>query len=92
MRRRLTMRVEGGVLRGAGRRWYDLLVLRRACRLGGTREAMLLDFLIGAHAAVTGRPLLTQDPRRVATHIPGPKLIAPGEPSSTPSEHGGAST
>jgi predicted nucleic acid-binding protein len=47
-------------------------------RAGGTREAILPDFLIGAHAAVTGRPLLTRDPRRVAAYIPGAKLIAPG--------------
>ena len=46
-------------------------------RAGGGRDAILPDFLIGAHAAVTGRPLLTRDPRRVATHIPGAKLIAP---------------
>jgi predicted nucleic acid-binding protein len=46
-------------------------------RAGGSREALLPDFLIGAHAAVTGRPLLTRDPRRVATHIPGATLIAP---------------
>lgn len=46
-------------------------------RAGGTREAVLPDFLIGAHAAVTGRPLLTRDPRRIATHIPGATLIVP---------------
>ena len=46
-------------------------------REGGRRKAILPDFLIGAHAAVTGRPLLTRDPRRVASHIPGAKLIAP---------------
>lgn len=46
-------------------------------RAGGGREAILPDFLIGAHAAVTGRPLLTRDPRRVATHIPGARLIVP---------------
>ena len=45
---------------------------------GGTRHAVLPDFLIGAHAAVTGRPLLTRDPGRVATHLPGARLIAPG--------------
>jgi predicted nucleic acid-binding protein len=50
------------------------------CRAGGTREAILPDFLIGAHAAVTGRSLLTRDPRRVATHLPGVRLIAPGNP------------
>jgi predicted nucleic acid-binding protein len=40
-------------------------------------EAVLPDVLIGAHAAVTSRPLLTRDPRRVATYIPGAALIAP---------------
>jgi predicted nucleic acid-binding protein len=38
---------------------------------------VLPDFLIGAHAAVTRRPLLTRDPRRVATYIPGAELISP---------------
>ncbi|MBO0682923.1 MAG: type II toxin-antitoxin system VapC family toxin [Candidatus Dormibacteraeota bacterium] len=46
-------------------------------RAGGQRQATLPDFVIGAHAAVTGRPLLTRDPRRVATYIPGARLIAP---------------
>jgi predicted nucleic acid-binding protein len=46
-------------------------------RAGGTREAVLPDFLIGAHAAVTARPLLTRDPRRIATYIPGATLLAP---------------
>ena len=46
-------------------------------RAGGARGAVLPDFLIGAHAAVTGRPLLTRDSRRVATYIPGAVLIAP---------------
>lgn len=44
---------------------------------GGARAAILPDLLIGAHAAVTGRPLLTRDPQRVATHIPGARIIAP---------------
>lgn len=46
-------------------------------RAGGRRQAILPDFLIGAHAAVTGRPLLTRDPQRVASYLPGAKLIAP---------------
>jgi predicted nucleic acid-binding protein len=46
-------------------------------RAGGSRHAVLPDFLIGAHAAVTGRPLLTRDPRRVAAYIPGTTLISP---------------
>ena len=31
----------------------------------------------GAHAAVTGRPLVTRDPRRIATYLPGASLISP---------------
>jgi predicted nucleic acid-binding protein len=46
-------------------------------RAGGSRNAVLPDFLIGAHAAVTRRPLLTRDPRRVANYIPGAELISP---------------
>lgn len=46
-------------------------------RAGGERQAVLPDFLIGAHAAVTRRRLLTRDPRRVATHLPGAQLICP---------------
>jgi predicted nucleic acid-binding protein len=46
-------------------------------RAGGARRATLPEFLIGAHAAVTGRALLTRDPTRVAVYIPGTKLIAP---------------
>jgi predicted nucleic acid-binding protein len=49
-------------------------------RAGGTREAVLPDFLIGAHAALTGRPLLTRDPRRIAAYIPGATLLAPAPP------------
>jgi len=46
-------------------------------RAAGNRQAILPDFLIGAHAAVTGRPLLTRDPNRVASYIPGASIIAP---------------
>ena len=46
-------------------------------RAGGRRQAILPDFLIGAHAAVTSRPLLTRDPQRVAAHLPGTRLISP---------------
>ncbi len=47
------------------------------CRSGGDRQAILPDFLIGAHAAVTGRPLLTRDPTRIQSYIPGTDLISP---------------
>lgn len=46
-------------------------------RAGGAREQILADFLIAAHAAVTGRPLLTRDPKRVSTHLPGVELVSP---------------
>lgn len=46
-------------------------------RAGGERTQILADFLIGAHAAVTRRPLLTRDPRRVSQYLPGVDLIAP---------------
>jgi predicted nucleic acid-binding protein len=46
-------------------------------RAGGDRTQILADFLIGAHAAVTHRPLLTRDPRRVSKYLPGVELIAP---------------
>jgi len=46
-------------------------------RAGGAREQILADFLIASHAAVTGRPLLTRDPRRVSTYLPGVELVSP---------------
>ncbi|MBS1884878.1 MAG: type II toxin-antitoxin system VapC family toxin [Actinobacteria bacterium] len=46
-------------------------------RAGGERTQILADFLIGAHAGVTHRPLLTRDPRRVSRYLPGVELIAP---------------
>lgn len=46
-------------------------------RQGGTRTAPLPDFFIGAHAAVTGMPLLTRDGRRFTTHFPRLRLISP---------------
>lgn len=46
-------------------------------RAGGERTQILADFLIGAHAAVTHRPLLTRDPRRISQYLPGVDLIAP---------------
>jgi predicted nucleic acid-binding protein len=46
-------------------------------RAGGAREQILADFLIASHAAVTGRPLLTRDPKRVSAYLPGAELISP---------------
>lgn len=44
---------------------------------GGTRTGVLPDFLIGAHAAVTGYDLLTRDVGRYRTYYPSLRLITP---------------
>lgn len=46
-------------------------------RAGGERRSPLPDFYIGAHAALEGMPLLTRDPARYRTYLPGLTLIAP---------------
>src|SRR5947199_304979 len=46
-------------------------------RRGGARRSPLPDFYIGAHAAVTGLPLLTRDARRYRTYFPHLHLLAP---------------
>ncbi|MFN3944811.1 MAG: type II toxin-antitoxin system VapC family toxin [Allosphingosinicella sp.] len=46
---------------------------------GGTREAILADFLIAGHAAALGATFLTRDRRRVATYFPELELITPEE-------------
>ncbi|MDP2712280.1 MAG: type II toxin-antitoxin system VapC family toxin [Solirubrobacteraceae bacterium] len=46
-------------------------------RRGGTRRSPLPDFYIGAHAAVTGRALLTRDSSRYRTQLPSLTLISP---------------
>jgi predicted nucleic acid-binding protein len=46
-------------------------------RAGGVRTAVLPDFFIGAHAAVTQMPLLTRDPRRYRTYFPTVELVTP---------------
>ena len=46
-------------------------------RRGGVRRSPLPDFYIGAHAAVTGRALLTRDADRYRTLLPALTLICP---------------
>jgi len=46
-------------------------------RRGGKKTSTLPDFFIGAHAAITGIPLLTRDASRYRTYFPKLKLIAP---------------
>ena len=43
----------------------------------GTKSGVLPDFFIGAHAAISGIPLLTRDVRRYLTYFPSLKLITP---------------
>ena len=44
-------------------------------RQGGTKNNVLGDFFIGAHAAVSSYPLLTRDTRRYATYYPTVVLV-----------------
>jgi predicted nucleic acid-binding protein len=46
-------------------------------RRGGAKTNVLGDFFIGAHAAVSGLPLLTRDTGRYRTYFPSVKLLAP---------------
>ncbi|MBP7776351.1 MAG: type II toxin-antitoxin system VapC family toxin [Acidobacteria bacterium] len=46
-------------------------------RRGGTRQAPLPDFYIGAHAAVAGHTLLTRDPLRYRHYFPRLRVVAP---------------
>ena len=43
----------------------------------GTRQSVLPDFCIGAHAAVTGATLLTRDTSRSQSYFPKVRLIGP---------------
>ncbi len=43
----------------------------------GTKSGVLPDFFVGAHAAVSGIPLLTRDVGRYRTYFPSLKLITP---------------
>jgi predicted nucleic acid-binding protein len=44
---------------------------------GGVKTSTLPDFFIGAHAAVSGMPLITRDADRVRTAFPSVKIVLP---------------
>ena len=46
-------------------------------RNGGVKHNVLGDFFIGAHAAVSGLPLLTRDTRRFKNYFPSVLLVSP---------------
>jgi predicted nucleic acid-binding protein len=46
-------------------------------RSGGVKSNVLGDFFIGAHAAVSGLPVLTRDTRRYANYFPSVRLVTP---------------
>lgn len=46
-------------------------------RAGGIRSSPLPDFFIGAHAAVSGLPLLTRDRARYQTYFATVEIITP---------------
>lgn len=46
---------------------------------GGVKTNVLADFLIGAHAAVAGCPILTRDTGRYRGYFPTVDLIAPAK-------------
>lgn len=46
-------------------------------RAGGEKSSVLPDFLIGAHSAVGGMPLLTRDARRYRSYFPSVALLTP---------------
>lgn len=46
-------------------------------RRGGSKEQVLPDFFIGAHAVVEGWPLLTRDASRFTTYFPTLDVVAP---------------
>lgn len=61
--------------------WEAAFVAGRAFRghldRGGSRRSPLPDYFIAAHAAVTGRTLLTRDRARHQRAVPGVRVLSP---------------
>jgi predicted nucleic acid-binding protein len=61
---------------------YEAAFLAGKCflayrRKGGTKQAPLPDFFIGAHAAISGYRLMTRDPARYRSYFPTVPLVTP---------------
>jgi predicted nucleic acid-binding protein len=71
--------LEASAALAAGRAW------RAYRKAGGTRERVIADFLIGAHAAAYAERLLTRDRGFYRGHFAGLAIVDPGEepPEST---------
>ncbi|POR48018.1 type II toxin-antitoxin system VapC family toxin [Bosea psychrotolerans] len=66
---------------------YEAAFLAGKCflayrRKGGTKQAPLPDFFIGAHAAISGYRLMTRDPARYRSYFPTVPLVTPGPSTS----------
>lgn len=44
---------------------------------GGVKSKVLGDFFIGAHAAVSGLPILTRNTKRYTSYFPSVRLVSP---------------
>jgi predicted nucleic acid-binding protein len=50
-------------------------------RHGGAKQSILADFMVGAHAAVAGVPVLTRDGQRYHSYFPTVEVISPDRAS-----------
>jgi predicted nucleic acid-binding protein len=50
-------------------------------RQGGAKQSILADFMVGAHAAVAGVPVLTRDGQRYRSYFPTVEVISPDRAS-----------
>jgi predicted nucleic acid-binding protein len=57
--------------------WLASQAFVRYRRAGGTKNAPLPDFFIGAHAALKRYTLVTRDPARYQTYFPSVNLVSP---------------
>lgn len=61
-------------------------------KAGGTRERVVADFLIGAHALAQADRLLTRDRGFYRRHFAGLQILDPSDDEPEPPPHGGSGT